>query len=403
MMEIGVVYRNEIPYHELITLSGTIFQTIKHRIRIPTASVAFLLLMLLTPENGCPQQVPRIKIHGRVLDQSTNRPLQYVNVFLANTTRGAATDSLGYFSIVNVPIGSHELVASMIGYESYIQTLLLAEGLDEELNILLHPAILQAPVLSVEATYPRDWEKLLKRFKKAFLGTTRNANETKILNSEVLNLKLDGEPPILTATADQPLIIENNALGYSITTHLVDFMIRLVNGEVRYTHQSHFEPLPGKDGKEEKNRKKRRQETYKGSLRHFLTALAAERTGKEGFRMFLVTDLSEDQAAVFEHRVEEEQILMPGEREYERILVFPNYLKIIYSKESPSREYLHDMGLINNERRNLVKGQVSWIRLATASATFNTLGLLNDSYAVTTFGYWAWERFADALPTDYIY
>lgn len=54
-------------------------------------------------------------ITGSVVDAETNAPLPGVNVYLAYSTRGAATDSQGRYVIYGVPPGSYELVASMLG------------------------------------------------------------------------------------------------------------------------------------------------------------------------------------------------------------------------------------------------------------------------------------------------
>src|SRR3989339_656921 len=56
------------------------------------------------------------KIAGQVVDKSSGEPLIGVNVYLKNTTLGAATDLNGSYRILNVPPGNYELIASMVGY-----------------------------------------------------------------------------------------------------------------------------------------------------------------------------------------------------------------------------------------------------------------------------------------------
>ena len=51
-------------------------------------------------------------IYGRVTDRSTGEAVEFVNVFLANTTRGASTEQSGRYIITGIPPGSYELVAS---------------------------------------------------------------------------------------------------------------------------------------------------------------------------------------------------------------------------------------------------------------------------------------------------
>lgn len=59
------------------------------------------------------------KIAGMVVDNDTGDPLIGVNVMLAGTTMGAASDLEGYFTILNVAPGLYEVVATSIGYKTY--------------------------------------------------------------------------------------------------------------------------------------------------------------------------------------------------------------------------------------------------------------------------------------------
>jgi outer membrane receptor protein involved in Fe transport len=56
------------------------------------------------------------KIAGRAFDASTKQPLPMVNIQIVGTTYGAATDVDGNYFIINVPIGTYSLHASIIGY-----------------------------------------------------------------------------------------------------------------------------------------------------------------------------------------------------------------------------------------------------------------------------------------------
>ena len=59
------------------------------------------------------------KVAGRVIDKETGKGLPGVNVFFKGTNLGAATDSDGYYRVINIPPGSYTLVASMMGYGVY--------------------------------------------------------------------------------------------------------------------------------------------------------------------------------------------------------------------------------------------------------------------------------------------
>ncbi len=59
----------------------------------------------------------RVTMAGYVRDAATGEPLPYANVALKGTPYGTATNADGFFSLVQVPIGSHTLRARYVGYE----------------------------------------------------------------------------------------------------------------------------------------------------------------------------------------------------------------------------------------------------------------------------------------------
>ncbi|UCD19221.1 MAG: TonB-dependent receptor [candidate division WOR-3 bacterium] len=61
------------------------------------------------------------KIAGRVLDAETNEPLVAVDVFIDELQTGGATDMDGHYFILNVPPGTYDVEASMIGYRAEIK------------------------------------------------------------------------------------------------------------------------------------------------------------------------------------------------------------------------------------------------------------------------------------------
>jgi len=62
------------------------------------------------------------KIAGRIVDEATGEPLAGANVMIVGTTLGAAADAEGDYFIINVPPGTYEVQAMMIGYRALTQT-----------------------------------------------------------------------------------------------------------------------------------------------------------------------------------------------------------------------------------------------------------------------------------------
>lgn len=58
-------------------------------------------------------------VTGKVIDRYQQYPLEFVNVQVDGTAKGGATDSLGYFLIDNIPVGTYNLLFSSLGYKTF--------------------------------------------------------------------------------------------------------------------------------------------------------------------------------------------------------------------------------------------------------------------------------------------
>jgi outer membrane receptor for ferrienterochelin and colicins len=54
---------------------------------------------------------------------ANDQPAQLANILLKGTSLGAATDSLGTFTILEIPVGSYELITSFIGFRPVVQSI----------------------------------------------------------------------------------------------------------------------------------------------------------------------------------------------------------------------------------------------------------------------------------------
>ena len=78
-----------------------------------------LLLLFIFSSNLIYAQT-KSKIEGKITDAETGEPLFGANVVLLDTYLGAATNLEGKFFIVNVPVGTYKVQASMIGYNKQV-------------------------------------------------------------------------------------------------------------------------------------------------------------------------------------------------------------------------------------------------------------------------------------------
>ena len=229
------------------------------------------------------QTLPKTTLSGYIFDESTDSPLAGVNVFLNNTSLGAASRTDGYFIIKNVPIGTYELVVSMMGYHMEKRSINLNERGDRQLAFKLKPKVLRFRELEVVATRPKEWLKNLKKFEKLLLGTSKNASKCKIINPEILDFKFDKSGD-LSASASDWLTIENWALGYTILFNLQQFIAN-ENGEIFYLGETQFKTLTPKNEEMMQKWENNRLRAYHGSIRHFFRSLLSGKLKEEGFLM----------------------------------------------------------------------------------------------------------------------
>lgn len=77
-----------------------------------------LLLLFISASLVLHGQEQYQTVRGRAIDQQSKKGLAQVSIQIVGTSLGVTTDSLGHYSIYQVPIGRISLAASHIGYES---------------------------------------------------------------------------------------------------------------------------------------------------------------------------------------------------------------------------------------------------------------------------------------------
>lgn len=388
--------------------------------------VLFFIIALNTFEQLSAQYRSQQIIFGQVTDVKTDLPLELANIFIAHSTMGDATDKNGYFFIQDVPSGTFEIVVSMIGYEIQKRKVIVPFQSQERIHFKLNPKVIELPEIVVSAADLKKRKKNLDRFTKHLLSTTWNAYQTKLLNPEVL-IFLSTKPHLLTAIATEPLLLENQGLGYQITYVLENFEV--TSNHTRFSGIPKFDELEPESQEQLFEWKNNRRKAYEGSPRHFLRVICDNYRVTEGNlddRAYDIdfTDIVDDNAKVTykdrwwleqqgfyvlgidnpflkyfppeRHLVNTNRFLSRADQPREMYLKFPDYLEISYNKEIEDRKYLLFLG----ENRP-VKKQTSWIRLESDSVLIDTEGRYFETFKIHFYGYWAWERLADMLPYEY--
>ena len=357
-----------------------------------------------------------VTLTGHITDEVTTNPVENANVFIANTLMGNASDRSGFFRITGVPYGTYTLVVSVLGYEPFTQEIRLSDSNAATYTIALSPRVYESDgiVVSAEETSARErrrQENNFEKFRKYFLGVSPYARHCTILNPDVLTFEHDRKEGFFQASANDALLIENQALGYQIRFVLEKFEVREGRNStrIRYGGQTGFTELIPENEKQARQWSKSRERTYRGSQRHFLAALVGDRLWEEGYMLVEEETGGADYSGVPGSRpaervkgVEPDDILYPGELPFEWTLDFPGYLKVINMREYPEKQYFQFKDYVAGWKLNDDEDQqTSWLALTQGPVTITADGRIYESYGLTKLGYWYFERVAEFLPAEY--
>ncbi|MEL6771003.1 MAG: carboxypeptidase-like regulatory domain-containing protein [Bacteroidota bacterium] len=373
-----------------------------------------LLFSLVLATAAQAQPLPTATLEGRVTDRD-REPIPGASVFLAQTQRGTITDRDGRYRLTRVPLGAHRLVASSAGFETATEDLVLRrEGRTQTVNFRLRG--LELGEVVVEAERDEKWQERYERFERRFVGETANAAETEILNPFVLDF--EQRLTTLTATAREPLVIENRALGYRVYYSLTAFEAE--PNRNFFTGEPLFEELEPADDAEAIRWAANRRKAYLGSPRHFLRSLVAsianeqpEQVDETGYSLYIVPNQGGPGGSFGSpfggrrggraERVEvtPSDLLEETRREGEYKLSFVGLMEVIYRNEPEAPGFLQREWA--REQRGLRDVQTSQFRFPIPNdrAMLDRFGRELDPRSITLSGYMAYERFAEDLPREY--
>lgn len=75
-------------------------------------------------------------ISGKV--QSEGKPVEFANIYLKNSQQGTLTDTIGRFSLDKIPVGTHTVIVSCIGFSSAEKKISIIENESINLNFQLN-------------------------------------------------------------------------------------------------------------------------------------------------------------------------------------------------------------------------------------------------------------------------
>jgi hypothetical protein len=376
----------------------------------------FWILFLFIPLSSFAQNI----VTGKVVSTANGNSVSDASVFLNNTTTGSKTLTDGSFSLSNIQDGGYKLIVSCVGYETYIQTIIVNKNIHLE-DIKLVPKISELGEVQITSK-PRPINPLyLKVLTNELLGQTKNARECKILNPRIIHFVYDGTTEKLTATTSKFLIIENKALGYRIKYLLVSFINDPRWGRTTYTGMSLFEQMDSTDA-QQLIWKKARAETYRNSTMHFLRAcISGDQFDGEHFYVWKVIRTPAENRptdSVLRERLNKLDDYSNGSAELSKWLKMakqPPYQQTVDNKTPEINEYIkrtdqkgiYAFGfpytlMINYDNEgNGSDRNSSFVTFVAPYAYFDVNGILLTPENCIVEGFWGKKRMGELLPDDY--
>ncbi|GAB3034535.1 carboxypeptidase-like regulatory domain-containing protein [Spirosoma pulveris] len=311
---------------------------------------------------------------GYVLDATTGKPMPFANVYVNGSTRGAVTNEKGFYTLPGVPLGTVEIAASFVGYQPATQTIRFDNTAPQKADFRLKQSEQTLDAVTVRGN-PKNLERHLRQFKKQLFGEPFGG-QCLLVNSEVLHFKEDKEH--LYATATEPLVIENQALGYRLIYALQHFDAT-ASGEVYSAGTARFEELKPENERQASRFRRNRLIAYKGSIRHLMASLTDNTFKEAGFLVYqedVTKPLSLEgrsitlTAAVNDYKrlvpIKVSTLIQPGRLPTERQLVSPMKLIVFYTNAVsgyspyPDARYAYtEMKLPNGHLQMTVDGVIT--------------------------------------------
>src|SRR6266571_6997102 len=129
-------------------------------------------------------------IAGRVIDASSNAPVQSAQVQVVGTTRGAVTGDDGRFRIAAIRPGSYTIRALRLGYQASSQVVQVTAGATAEVDFSLPPAAVSLEQVVTTATGEQE--------RKREIGsavTTFQAQSEQLASAQNVSQLLSGKIP----------------------------------------------------------------------------------------------------------------------------------------------------------------------------------------------------------------
>lgn len=358
----------------------------------------WFLLFLLMPfmALSVSAQSGRHAIKGKVIDKDTQLPLQGASVFAQNTTLGTVTNEEGKFRL-SLPEGGYSLTVTFSGYETESIRINAGAASEQDLVFELTPQekALEEVSIVISNEVKDGWVKYGEYFRDNFIGESALAKQCEITNPEVLKFYFYKKKNRLKVIATEPLIINNNGLGYVIKFAIDSFITDYNSNTSQFIGYPLFEEMEGTD-QQRKVWDDNRIEVYAGSMLHFMRSLYDQALTENDFQIQYIG--TGRKAITYADSALYDGLGYSFHDENHTVSFLPDHEEIaILFKQKPDENFL-------KKGKGLRKDyQVSNLKIIDRndSITIEENGFFFDQENIFTNGYLAFRKIGDMLPYDY--
>lgn len=337
-------------------------------------------------------------VSGVVLNQETNMPLQGASVFAENTTLGTTTNAEGRFNL-QLPQGGYDLIVSFTGFGTERRRISSADTDNRSLGFSLKPKEKEMEAVAIIATteVKNGWEKYGSFFLDHFIGKSENSSQCTIKNPEKLRFFFSRRMNRLKVISDEPVLVENKALGYLIHYTLDSFTYAYNTHTSFYTGIPLFEEIIPESDEQQMQWVDNREKAYRGSILHFMRSLYNQKIKEEGFEVqYILNYLGKDTAMPFKNVYASLDYRKDDSSHLVSIHPSQSQLVVLYLNHTPEKGFLKE----NPEASD--QFEYSLVNLKPEDPIYiERNGFYFDQDDITMSEYWAWTKVADQLPYNY--
>ncbi len=318
-------------------------------------------------------------------------------VFISGSKKITTTDDAGQFEFNAIDAGTYQLSVKLLGFYPFTENIQVH---DKPVKINVRLKVKTVVLNQVVIGGGDNWEANYAIFKDQFLGTSDNAKQCIITNPKVLFFG-SASKNVLTAEADEFLVIENNKLGYRIRYLLKNFEFVKTLLRTKYDGDTNFEEMEGTPEMKAKWAKNR-ADAYSGSLMHYLRSVYNNTALKEGF---ITHQLKLQQKGMGKILVADSRLLATNTfvTPIDTSFISLKFKSILIDYAPEEAANMRNKGIDTSSIRAAVLGRTmgSVLNLFLDKAIVDRKGSYTDYRTFLVQGYWGRRRIGDQLPFEY--